>query len=144
MLCRISDATLSLLLVALLSPESRSGPFGPKPFFGLLAFELDQLNSARINPDASNPRYSRPVQDKDTLRKEKHNMNQDTEQVSESIVLTTNDGTQKTIQPDGRNTTLPTNDASRAIVQCLLIAARRGRQIRIAREQAAQLRQSDQ
>ena len=40
MLCRVIDATLSLLLVILLSPESRSGPFGPKPSFGLLAFGL--------------------------------------------------------------------------------------------------------
>ena len=35
--------------------------------------------------------------------------------------------------------TLLNYDASNAIVQCLLIAARRGRQIRLAREQAAQL-----
>jgi hypothetical protein len=33
--------------------------------------------------------------------------------------------------------------ASDVIVQCLLIAARRGRQIRLAREQAAQLQQSE-
>jgi len=44
-------------------------------------------------------------------------------------------------QPD---TVIPLNsDASNAIVQCLLIAARRGRQIRLAREQAAQRQQSE-
>jgi hypothetical protein len=37
----------------------------------------------------------------------------------------------------------PTNSAADdLIVQCLIIAARRGRQIRLAREKAAQLRQS--
>ncbi len=36
------------------------------------------------------------------------------------------------------DTVIPLNsDARKAIVQCLLIAARRGRQIRLAREQAA-------
>lgn len=39
---------------------------------------------------------------------------------------------------------IPLNsDASNAIVQCLQIAARRGRQIRLAREQAAQRQQSE-
>ena len=43
-----------------------------------------------------------------------------------------------------RNGVIPPDSvASDAIVQCLLIAARRGRQIRLAREQAAQLQQSE-
>jgi hypothetical protein len=37
---------------------------------------------------------------------------------------------------------LSDSDASQAIVQCLLIAARRGRQIRLAREQAAPSQQN--
>jgi len=39
-LCRVTDAMLSRLFVCSLSPESQSGPFGPKPLFGLLAFTL--------------------------------------------------------------------------------------------------------
>ena len=43
-----------------------------------------------------------------------------------------------------RNEVIPAfSVASNPIVQCLLIAARRGRQIRLAREQAAQLQQSE-
>jgi hypothetical protein len=43
-----------------------------------------------------------------------------------------------------RSEVIPLNrDASNVIVECLLIAARRGRQIRLAREQAAQLQQSE-
>jgi hypothetical protein len=37
---RVTDAMRSHLFVYLLSPESQSGPFGPKPLFGLLAFSL--------------------------------------------------------------------------------------------------------
>jgi hypothetical protein len=70
-------------------------------------------------------------------------MNQDT---SQRII-----GTASTKIPDSQeydlqnsNIGAPPNDAaSQAIVQCLLIAARRGRQIRLAREQATQLRQSE-
>jgi DNA invertase Pin-like site-specific DNA recombinase len=41
------------------------------------------------------------------------------------------------------NEVVPTNSAADdLIVQCLIIAARRGRQIRLAREKAAQLQQS--
>ena len=48
------------------------------------------------------------------------------------------------VAPQPRNEVIPTNSAaSDVIVQCLLIAARRGRQIRVAREQAAQLQQSE-
>jgi hypothetical protein len=36
--CRALDEMLSRPFVCLLSPESQSGPFGPKPLFGLLAF----------------------------------------------------------------------------------------------------------
>ena len=43
-----------------------------------------------------------------------------------------------------RSEVIPANNAaSDVIVQCLLIAARRGRQIRLAREQAVQLQQSE-
>ena len=43
-----------------------------------------------------------------------------------------------------RNEVVPTESiASDVIVQCLLIAARRGQQIRLAREQAAKLQQRE-
>jgi hypothetical protein len=69
-------------------------------------------------------------------------MNQDIEHEWETIAPATTGGTQDTALPDSHNATPPHNDASRAIIQCLLIAAQRGRQIRLAREQAAQPRQS--
>jgi hypothetical protein len=69
-------------------------------------------------------------------------MNQDTKHESESVPPATPGGMQETALPHSSNATPPNNNASRAIVQCLLIAARRGRQIRLAREQAVQLQQS--
>jgi hypothetical protein len=69
-------------------------------------------------------------------------MNQDTKHESESVPPAMPGGTQVTALPDSSNVTPPNNDASRAIIQCLIIAAQRGQQIRLAREQATQLRQS--
>jgi hypothetical protein len=143
-LCRVNDATLSLLLVTLLSPESRSGPFGPKPSFGLLAFGLDCLNSAmpdyhclKIPAHDANTGYRNP-------RKGKYIMNQDTNHQIGSTASAVADETPQTVPLNGPNAISANSAASQAIVQCLLIAARRGRQIRLAHEQAAQLRQSEQ
>jgi len=69
-------------------------------------------------------------------------MNQVTKHESESVPPATSGGRQETVLPDRTNATPINSDASRAIIQCLLIAAQRGQQIRLAREQAAQLRQS--
>ena len=69
-------------------------------------------------------------------------MNQGTKHESESVPPATPGGTQETAVLDSSNAAPTNSDASRAIIQCLLIAAQRGRQIRLAREQAAQLRQS--
>ncbi len=70
-------------------------------------------------------------------------MSQDTPQRITENISTITDGTQEMISQNGSHGVLPDNDASQAIVQCLLIAARRGRQIRLAREQAARLQQSE-
>jgi hypothetical protein len=69
-------------------------------------------------------------------------MNQDIRHDSESIAPATTSGTQEIALPNSCNAAPPNNDASRAIIQCLLIAAQRGRQIRLSREQAVQLQQS--
>jgi len=60
-----------------------------------------------------------------------------------SSTITITDLAQEIVPQNGNNGVPPNNDASPAIVQCLLIAARRGRQIRLAREQAVQLQQSE-
>jgi hypothetical protein len=55
---------------------------------------------------------------------------------------TTTADSQEFVPQNGSNGVLSDSDASQAIVQCLLIAARRGRQIRLAREQAAPSQQN--
>jgi hypothetical protein len=69
-------------------------------------------------------------------------MSQDTPHRIVNRPSTTTADTQEFIPQDGSNGVLNDSDASQAIVQCLLIAARRGRQIRLAREQATQSQQS--
>jgi hypothetical protein len=69
-------------------------------------------------------------------------MNQDTNHQIESTASAVADGTPETFSLNGPNAISANNAASQAIVQCLLIAARTGRQIRLAREQAVQLEHS--
>ena len=142
MLCRVSDATLSLLLVTLLSPESRSGLFGPKPSFGLLAFGLDLLNLAIHNNNCPKTSF-RLIRRVPIPQKGNPTMNRDTHHRVVSSAATITNLAQEIVPQNGNNGVPLNNDASQAIVQCLLIAARRGRQIRLARERAAQLRQSE-
>ena len=52
-------------------------------------------------------------------------------------------GTQKVVPPYGSDDKAPADETSQALIQCLLIAARRGRQLRLAREQAAQKQPSE-
>ena len=69
-------------------------------------------------------------------------MSQDTPHRIASSATTITDGTQEIAPQNSSNGALPHNDANRVIVQCLLIAARRGREICLAREQAARLQRS--
>jgi len=69
-------------------------------------------------------------------------MNRDTHHRVAGSAATITDLAQEIVPQNDNNGLTPNNDAGQAIVQCLLIAARRGRQIRLARERAAQLRQS--
>ncbi|CAG0936441.1 hypothetical protein TFLX_05314 [Thermoflexales bacterium] len=59
-----------------------------------------------------------------------------------SSASTITDGTQDIVPKNTNNGTPSHNGAGRALVQCLLIAAQRGQQIYLAREQAARLQQS--
>ncbi len=70
-------------------------------------------------------------------------MNQDTPHRNADDTSTITDGTQETIPQNDSIGVAYNNDASQALVQCLLIAARRGRQIRLAREQAVQRQEID-
>ncbi len=68
-------------------------------------------------------------------------MSQDTShQIADNTSAIT-DGKQETIPQNGNNGVTLNNDASQALVQCLLIAARRGRQIRLARAALLDLQQ---
>jgi hypothetical protein len=69
-------------------------------------------------------------------------MSQDTPHRIVNRPSPTTANTQEIVPQNGSNGVLNDSDASQAIVQCLLVAARRGRQIRLAREQAAQSQQN--
>jgi hypothetical protein len=69
-------------------------------------------------------------------------MSQDTPHRIASNASTITDGKQEFVPQNGNNAP-PRNDANRVIVQCLLLAARRGREICLAREQAARLQRSE-
>jgi hypothetical protein len=70
-------------------------------------------------------------------------MSQDTPHRIASNASTITDGKQELVPQNGSNNAPPRNDANQVIVQCLLVAARRGREICLAREQAARLQRSE-
>ena len=137
-LCRVADAMLSRLFVCSFSPESRSGPFGPKPLFGLLVFGLD-LTSPAISDGNDHTTCYIYICRAPVLQKGNPTMVQDTCHRIAGNSSTVTNGPQDIFPRNGCNNALLHGDASRVLVQCLLIAARRGRQIYLTREQAARL-----
>ena len=136
MLCRPVTRHCRTCLPILLSPESRSGSSGPKKVFGLLAFGLGLLNPA-IH-DNNYPKTScRFIRGVPLPQKGNPTVCRDTHHRVASSAATITDLAQEIVPQNANNGVPPNNDASQAIVQCLLIAAWRGRQIRLARERAA-------